>query len=283
MQEHTNGNLEDHSCQRNRKEALLSIEQKSEENELAGLQRKLDDVLGQELSKEGFPKSEKQLASIPSNLAANNKEVDHVKSALPSKLCIFQPLSVNVDAQEVWQDQTSKAQRQGLPSLNMLPVYPGVSTYMPFNQNSSGEPYVPISSFKSHVTTSVSQAISSSIPTLLTGRSLATTPFAQQHLGNIPSTGNTVLSQFHGCSSAGFGLPAGLPCSGIPENPLMVGIPLGPNIGPGSLGAASLCNPHSTSWNKNILNIKSCTGQPLGAGRSEWELPKSPGIGKCVF
>ncbi|XP_054670159.1 centrosomal protein of 192 kDa [Grus americana] len=279
LQEHTNGNLEDHSCQRNRKEALLSIEQKSEENELAGLQRKLDDVLGQELSKEGFPKSEKQLASIPSNLAANNKEVDHVKSALPSKLCIFQPLSVNVDAQEVWQDQTSKAQRQGLPSLNMLPVYPGVSTYMPFNQNSSGEPYVPISSFKSHVTTSVSQAISSSIPTLLTGRSLATTPFAQQHLGNIPSTGNTVLSQFHGCSSAGFGLPAGLPCSGIPENPLMVGIPLGPNIGPGSLGAASLCNPHSTSWNKNILNIKSCTGQPLGAGRSEWELPKSPGIG----
>ncbi|XP_050747670.1 centrosomal protein of 192 kDa isoform X2 [Gymnogyps californianus] len=282
-QEHTNKNLEDHSCQRNRKEALLSIDQKSEENELAGLQRKLDDVLGQELSKEGFPKNEEHLASIPSNVAANHKELDHVKSALPSKFCIFQPLSVNVDAQEAWQDQTSKAQRQGLPSLNIVPVYPGLSTCMPFSQNSSGEQYVPISSFKSHVTTSESQAISSSVPTLLTGRSLATTPFAQQHLGNIPSTGNTVLSQFHGCSSASFGLPAGLPCSGIPaghvENPLMVGIPLGPNIGPGSLGAASLCNPHSTSWNKNILNIKSCTGQPLGTGRNEWELPKSPGIG----
>ncbi|KAM6141630.1 centrosomal protein of 192 kDa [Phoenicopterus ruber ruber] len=282
-QEHTNENLEDHSCQRNRKEALLSIDQKSEENELAGLKRKLDDVLGQELSKEGFPKNEKQVASISSNVASNHKELDHVKSALPSKFCIFQPLSVNVDAQEVWQDQTSKAQRQGLPSLNVLPVYPGLSTYMPFNQNSTGEQYVPISSFKSHVTTSESQAISSSVPTLLTGRSLATTPFAQQHLGNIPSTGNTVLSQFHGCSSAGFGLPTGLPCSSIPaghaENPLMVGIPLGPNIDSGSLGAASLCNPHSTSWNKNILNIKSCTGQPLGAGRNEWELPKSPGIG----
>ncbi|KAM6349490.1 centrosomal protein of 192 kDa [Podargus strigoides] len=279
-QEHTNENLEDHLCQRIRKEALLSIEQKSEENELAGLKRKLDDVLGQELSKEGFPKNEKQLASVPLNAAANHKDLDHVKLALPSECCIFPPHSVNVDAREVWQDQTSKAQRQGLPSLNVLPMYPGLSTYMPLNQNSSGEQYVPISSFKSHVTASESQAISS-VPTLLTGQSLATTPFAQQHLRNIPSTGNTVLAQFHGCSSTGFGLPAGLPCSGIPaghaENPLMVGIPLGPNTGPGSLSAASLCNPHSTSWNKNILNIKSV--QPFGAGRNEWELSKSPGIG----
>ncbi|KFV54164.1 Centrosomal protein of 192 kDa, partial [Gavia stellata] len=277
-QEHTNENLEDHSCQRNRKAALLSIDQKSEENELAGLKRKLNDVLDQELSKEDFPKNEKQLASVPSNVAASHEELHRVKSVLPSKFSIFQPLSVDVDAQEVWQDQTSKAQRQGLPSLNILPAYPGLSTYMPFSQNSSGEQYVPISSFKSHVTASESQAISS-VPTLLTGRSLATTPFARQQLGNIPSSGNTVLSQFHGCSSAGFGLPAGLPCSGIPaghvENPLMVGIPLGP----GSLGAASLSNPHSTSWSKNVLNIKSCTGQPLGAGRNEWELPKSPGIG----
>uniref|UniRef100_A0A8C0EJ04 Centrosomal protein 192 n=1 Tax=Bubo bubo TaxID=30461 RepID=A0A8C0EJ04_BUBBB len=265
-QEHTSENLEDQPCQTNSKEALLSIDQKSEENELTGLKRKLDNVLGQELSKESFLKKEKQLASIPSDVAANHRELDHVQSALPSKFCIFQPVSAN-DAQEMWQDQTSKAQRQGLPSLNVLPVYPGLSTYMPFSQNSSGEQYVSISSFKSCVTTSESQA-SSSVPTLLTGRSLATTPFVQQHLGNIPSTGNTVLSQFHGCSSAGFGLPPGIPCSNIPaghvENPLMVGIPLGPNIGPGSLGAASLCNPHSTSWNKNILNIKSCTGQALG-------------------
>ncbi|CAM9266010.1 unnamed protein product [Bubo scandiacus] len=280
-QEHTNENLEDQPCQTNSKEALLSIDQKSEENELTGLKRKLDNVLGQELSKESFLKKEKQLASIPSDVAANHRELDHVQSALPSKFCIFQPLSAD-DAQEMWQDQTSKAQRQGLPSLNVLPIYPGLSTYMPFSQNSSGEQYVPISSFKTRVTTSESQA-SSSVPMLLTGHSLATTPFVQQHLGNIPSTGNTVLSQFHGCSSAGFGLPPGIPCSSIPaghvENPLMVGIPLGPNIGPGSLGAASLCNPHSTSWNKNILNIKSCAGQALGADRNEWELSKSPGIG----
>ncbi|XP_057253401.1 centrosomal protein of 192 kDa [Pezoporus wallicus] len=277
-QEQTNENLEEHVCQRNRKEALLSTDQESEENEIAGLQRKLDDVLGQEVSKEGFPKNGKQLASIPSNVAANHKELDHVKSALPSKFCVFQPLSVNLDAQEVWPDQTSRAQRQGLPSLSTLPIYPGLSTYMPLGQNSAGEQHVPISSFKPHVTTSGSQ---SSVPTLLTGHSLAATPFAQHHLGNVPSTGNTVLSQFHGCSSGGFGLPAGLPCSVIPagpvENPVMVGIPLGPNIGPGSLGAASLCNPHPTSWNKDILNLNSCTGQPLGTGRNEWELTKSPG------
>ncbi|XP_042654021.1 centrosomal protein of 192 kDa isoform X2 [Tyto alba] len=282
LQEHTNENLADHSCQRNRKEALPSIDQKLDKNELAALKRKLDVIVGQEVSREGFPKNEKQPSSVPSDVAASRKELDHVKSALPSKFCILQPHSVNVDAQEVWRDQTSEAQRQGLPSLNVLPVYPGLSTYMPFSRNSSGEQYVPISNFKSHVTTSESQAIPS-VPTLLTGCSLATTPFAQQHLGSVPSTANTVLSQFHGCSSAGYGLPSGLPCSGIPaghvENPLLVGIPLGPNIGPGSLGTASLCNPHSTSWNKNILNIKSCPGQPLEAGRNEWELPKSPGIG----
>ncbi|XP_053915689.1 centrosomal protein of 192 kDa isoform X2 [Cuculus canorus] len=281
-QEHTNENVEDHSCQRNRKEALLSIDKKSEENEHEGVKRKLDDVLRQEVSKD-FLKNEKQLASIPSNTAANCGELDHIPSALPSKFCTLQPLPVNVDAQEMWQDQTSKAQRRGLPSLNRLPIYPGLSSYMPFNQNSSGEQYIPISSFKSHVTTSESQAISSSVPTLLTGCSRATTPFAQQHLGHKQSTGNTVLPPFHGCSSAGFGLPAGLPCSGIPaghvENPLMAGIPLGSDIGHGSWSAAPFCNPHSAAWNKDILNIKSCTGQPLGAGRSEWELAKSPGIG----
>ncbi|XP_069709348.1 centrosomal protein of 192 kDa [Phaenicophaeus curvirostris] len=280
-QEHTDENVDDHSCQRNRKEALLSIEKKSEDNEHGGVKRKLDDVLHQEVSKD-FLKNEKQLASIPSNVAANCRELDHVPSALPSKFCTLQPLPVSVDTQEAWQDQTSKAQRQGLPSLNGLPIYPGLSTYMPFNQNSSGEQYVPISSFKSHITTSESQAISS-VPTLLTGCSRATTPFAQQHLVHKPSTGNTVLPQFHGCSSAGFSLPAGLPCSGIPaghvENPLMAGIPLGSDIGHGSLSAAPFCNPHSASWNKDILNIKSCSGQPLGAGRSEWELAKSPGIG----
>ncbi|XP_032038549.1 centrosomal protein of 192 kDa isoform X1 [Aythya fuligula] len=281
-QEHANENVEDYLCQRNRKGVLFNVDEKSEENDLAAIKRKHEDeVQGQELSTEGLPKNEKLLASIPSNVAANHKELDPVKSALSSKFCSFEPLSVNVDA-EAWQDPTNKAQRQGLPSLNVLPMFPGLRTYIPLNQNSSGEQYIPISSFKPHVTTSESQAISS-VPTLLTGRSLATTPFVQQHLGNMPSTGSTVLSQFHGCSSAGFGLPVGLPCSTLPaghvENPVPVGIPLGSNLGPGSLGAASLCNPHSASWNKNILNLKSFAGQPLGTGRKEWDFSMSPGLG----
>nr|XP_013797922.1 PREDICTED: centrosomal protein of 192 kDa [Apteryx mantelli mantelli] len=275
-------NLKDYLCQRNRKGTQFIIDQKSEEKEPLSLKSKLEsEVLGEKLSKEGFPTNENQVASNPSNVTSNHKELDHVKSALPSKPCIFQPLSDNVDKPEVWQDHTSNAQRPGLPSLNVLPIYPGLSTYIPLNQNSSDEQYVPISSFKSHVTASESQT-SSSVPTLLTGRSLATTPFAQQHLGKIPSTGSTALSQFHGSSSAGFGLPGGLPGSGIPaghvQNPVTLGIPLGPNIGPGSLGAASLCNLHS-AWNKNILNIKSYTGQPFGVGRNEWELSVSPGFG----
>uniref|UniRef100_H0ZGT2 Centrosomal protein 192 n=1 Tax=Taeniopygia guttata TaxID=59729 RepID=H0ZGT2_TAEGU len=279
-QEHRKENLEDRSCQRNRKEAVLNIDQKREENELAGFQRKPHNILDQEVLKEGFLKMN-QLPFIPSSGPANHEDLHHIKSALPSKLCTFPPLSVNVDAQEVCQDETNKAQRQGLPSHNVLPLYSGLNTCLPCNQNSSGEHHVHISTVKSHVTTSESQAISSSVPTLLTGHCLATTPFAQQHLGTKQPTGNAVLSQFHGCSSAGFGLPAGLPCSGIPaghiENPLMLGIPLGPNIGPGFLGAASLYNPHSTSWNNNILNIKPCTGQPLGAGGRDWDIFSSKG------
>ncbi|XP_054237576.1 centrosomal protein of 192 kDa [Indicator indicator] len=278
-QEHVAENLE-HSCQRSRKEALPTVDQKPAEYQLVGLQRKLD-LTDQEPSKEGFLKNDERFASTCASVAANHKEPDHPKSAVPGQHCISQPYSVNIDGQEAWQDQASKAQRQGLPSLNILPIYPGLSTYMPFNQNSAGDQYVLISSLKSHVTTSESQAIRSSVPTLVTGCSLAMTPIAQQHLGNRPASRSTVLSQFHG--SIGFGVPAGLLCSSIPpghvENPLMVGSPLCSHIGPGSLGAPSLCNPYSTSRNRNILNINSYPVQPLPASRSEWELSNSPGIG----
>uniref|UniRef100_A0A669P9E3 Centrosomal protein 192 n=1 Tax=Phasianus colchicus TaxID=9054 RepID=A0A669P9E3_PHACC len=278
-QEQTNKNLEDYLCQRNRKGIQFSVDQKSEENELAYPERKLEGK-GQDLTKEDLPKNERQLTSAASKVAATLKELDPVISALASKFCVFQPLPVNVGAQDVWQDHTNKAQSQGLPSLNALPVYPGLRTCIPINQNAPGEQYIPISSFKSHVTTSESQTVSSGA-TLLPGHSLATTQFAQHHLGNIPSTGNKVLPQFHGCSSTGFSVPpSGLPYSSISagrvENPVPVGIPLGSNIGPGSLGTAALCHPHS-SWNKNILNIRSCTVQPLGTSRNEWDFSMSPG------
>ncbi|XP_042725882.1 centrosomal protein of 192 kDa isoform X2 [Lagopus leucura] len=281
-QEQTNKNLEDYLCQRNRKGIQFSVDQKSEENELAHPERKLEGR-GQELTKEDLPKNGRQLTSAASKVAATLKELDPVISALASKFCVFQPLPVNVGAQEAWQDRTNKAQSQGLPSLNALPVYPGLRTCIPINQSAPGEQYIPISSFKSHITTSESQTVSS-VATLLPGHSLATTQFAQQHLGNILSTGNKVLPQFHGCSSAGFSVPSsGLPYSSISagrvENPVPAGIPLGSNIGPGSLGTAALCHPHSTSWSKNTLNIRSCTVQPLGTSRNEWDFSTSPGVG----
>ncbi|OXB76516.1 UNVERIFIED_CONTAM: hypothetical protein H355_004885 [Colinus virginianus] len=280
-QEHMNKNLEDYLCQRNRKGIQVGADQKPEGNELAYLERKLEGQ-GQEPSKEDLPKNEKQLSSAASKVAATLEELDPAISALSSKFRTFQPLPVNVGTQEVRQDHTNKAQSQGLPSLNSLPVYPGLRTCIPINQNTSGEQYVPISSFKSHVTTSESQAVSS-IPVLLPGHSLATTQFAQQHLGNMPSTGNTILPQLHGCSSTGFSVPP----SGFPynisavrvDNPVPVGIPLGSNIGPGSLGTAALRHPHSNSWNKNILNIRSYTAHPLGTGRNEWDFSMSPGVG----
>ncbi|XP_065609671.1 centrosomal protein of 192 kDa [Cyrtonyx montezumae] len=278
---HMNKNLEDYLCQRNCKGIQVGADQKSEENELAYLERKLEGQ-GQEPSKEDLPKNEKQLSSAASKEAATLEELDPAISALSSKFCIFQPLPVNVGTQDVLQDHTNKAQSHGLPSLNTLPVYPGLRTCIPINQNASGEQYVPISSFKSHVTTSESQAVSS-VPVLLPGCSLSTTQFAQQHLGNMPSTGSTILPQFHGCSSVGFSVPP----SGFPynisavrvENPVPVGIPLGSNIGPGSLGTAALHHPHSNSWSKNILNIRSYTAQPLGTGRSEWDFSMLPGVG----
>uniref|UniRef100_A0A8C3SWP5 Centrosomal protein 192 n=1 Tax=Chelydra serpentina TaxID=8475 RepID=A0A8C3SWP5_CHESE len=117
--------------------------------------------------------------------------------------------------------------------------------------------------------------VSSAIPTLLTGRSLTTTAFAQQYLGNMQSSGNVALPQYGG-SCTGCCLPAGLPFSSIPaghiQNSVTVGIPLGPSVGPGLLGTSSLCNPRSGSWNPNILSTESYTGQSAGTnGSKRWE------------
>ncbi|XP_054020395.1 centrosomal protein of 192 kDa [Dryobates pubescens] len=76
------------SCQRSRKEALPTVDQKSEEYQLVGLQRKLD-LMDQDPSKEGFPKNEEHLTSTCAIVAANRKEPDHPKSALPG--CVKVP------------------------------------------------------------------------------------------------------------------------------------------------------------------------------------------------
>uniref|UniRef100_A0A7M4EJL6 Centrosomal protein 192 n=1 Tax=Crocodylus porosus TaxID=8502 RepID=A0A7M4EJL6_CROPO len=278
--------LHDLSWQRNRKVTSDvnwgSLNQKLEEKESVDSScSQLKGAQNSELS-ECLPKNENQFA--PPNAISSHNELDHVNTALSNKLCVLQPLSVKADTPAAWQDHANKTQRSGLSPVNILPTYTGIGTYMPLNQNSSGEQYIPISSFKSLGSAPETQAVSSVIPTLLTGRSLATTPFAQQYLGNMQSSGNTALLPCHGGSSTGFGLPVGLHCSGISaghiQSSVAMGVPLGPSIGPGFFNTASLCNPCTTSWNQNILNTNSYSGQPPGScGVEHWESLSSSGFG----
>ncbi|XP_043364079.1 centrosomal protein of 192 kDa isoform X9 [Dermochelys coriacea] len=276
--EQTTEKPQDFSWQRNRRETSLntsqrSVDKKSEASDSTGTSNKLEDsVPNHKLSRECLPRSENEFTSSLPNTTSSQNEMGHVNPALPSKSCVLQPLSVNVDTPVAWQDHTNKTKKPGLSSLNMIPTYSALGVYIPLNQNTCGEQYIPISSFKSHGSASETQTVSSAIPTLLTGRSLTTTAFAQQYLGNMQSSGNIALSQY-GDSCTRCCLPAGLPFPSIPaghiQNSVTVGIPLGPSVGPGLLGTSCLCNPHSGSWNPNILSTESYIGQSNGSKR--WE------------
>ncbi|XP_075777128.1 centrosomal protein of 192 kDa isoform X2 [Pelodiscus sinensis] len=277
--EQTTEKPEDFSWQRNKRETSLNISQKStneksEANESTGHSNKLEDALPtHKLSKEGLLESENEFTSNLPNTMPSKNEMDHVNPALPSK-CVLQPLSVNVDIPVTWQDHTK---RPGLSSLNMVPTYSGLGAYIPFSQNTCGEQYIPVASFKSHGSASETQTVSSAIPTLLTGRSLAATAFAQQYLGNMQPSGNVSLPQYGG-SCATCCLPAGLPFSSMPvghiQNSVAVGIPLGPSVGPRLLGTSSLCNLHAAPWNSNTLSTESYIGQSASTSGNEcWEPP----------
>nr|XP_032647898.1 centrosomal protein of 192 kDa-like isoform X1 [Chelonoidis abingdonii] len=279
--EQTTEKPEDFSWQRNRRGTSLNtsqrnVNEKPEASESTGPSNKLEDsVPNHKLSRECLPRSENEFTSSLPNTTSSQNEMGHVNPALPSKSCVLQPLSVNVDTPVACQDHTNKTKKPELSSLNMVPTYSALGVYIPLNQNTCGEQYIPVSSFKSHGSASETQTVSSAIPTLLTGRSLATTAFAQQYLGNMQSSGNVALSQYGG-SCTGCCLPAGLPFSSIPaghiQNSVTVGIPLGPSVGPGLLGTSSLCNPYSGSWNTNILSTESYIGQSAGpSGSKRWE------------
>ncbi|XP_067402161.1 centrosomal protein of 192 kDa [Emydura macquarii macquarii] len=276
--EETTEKPEDFSWQRNRRGTSLNtsprnVNEKLEVNESTCPSNKLEDgVSDHKLSRERLPRSENEFTSSLPNIISSQNEIGHVNPTLSSKSSILQPLYVHVDTPVAWQDHTNKTKSPA--SLNMVPTYSGLGAYIPVNQNTCSEQYIPISSFKSHGSPSETQTLSSAIPILLSGRSLTTTAFAQQYLGNMQSSGNVALPQYVGsCTSCG--LPAGLPCSGIPaghiQNSVTMGIPLGPSIGPGLLGTPSLCNPRSASWN-HILSTESYTGQSTGtSGNERWE------------
>uniref|UniRef100_A0A8C8RB39 Centrosomal protein 192 n=1 Tax=Pelusios castaneus TaxID=367368 RepID=A0A8C8RB39_9SAUR len=277
--EQTTEKPEDFSWQRNRRGTSLNnsqrdMNEKLEANEPTCPSNKLaDGIPNHKLSREGLPRSENEFTSSLPNIIPSRNEMDHVNPALSSKSSVLQPLSINVDTPVTWQDHTNKTKIPALSSLNTKPTCGGLGAYIPVNQNTCSEQYIPVSSFNSHG--SETQTLSSAIPVLLSGRSLTTTPFAQQYLGNIQASGNVALSQYVGsCTSCG--LPAGLPCSGIPaghiQNSVAMGIPFGSSVGPGLLGIPSLCNSRSASWNQNILSTESHAGQSAGtSGNERWE------------
>ncbi|XP_044282345.1 centrosomal protein of 192 kDa isoform X2 [Varanus komodoensis] len=125
---------------------------------------------------------------------------------------------------------------------------------------------------KTHCTASQVPEISAALPTLLTGCSLSTTPFAQQYLGTLSSQANIALPQYHvGCPPV-FGVPAGLIYSSIPmghiQNSLTARMTVGSDVGSGMSSTTPHCNFTS---NQNIFSSGSYAGQAAGPGNpGEW-------------
>ncbi|XP_027708166.1 centrosomal protein of 192 kDa isoform X3 [Vombatus ursinus] len=211
-------------------------------------------------------------------------ELGQVIGPLPSKSCLSHPpLSTNIDKPVSCQDCVTQSQE--LSSTNVLPPYTGLSSHIPLPQNTSGDQYVPVSSFNSQGLASEMQALSGAVPTLLNRNSLTTTSFnAQQYLGPV-STGNVALPQYHIGSSTVCGHSGGYPCTAIAgehiQNSVAVGMCLGRNVGPGLLGPSSLCNAHSNTLNQNLISTaKPFSGPPVGTyGIELWESRIASGFG----
>ncbi|MEE6464584.1 hypothetical protein FKM82_006296 [Ascaphus truei] len=201
-----------------------------------------------------------------------------VNSALSSDACTrnyLQALSVHVDPSFPWQEFTTKSSH-GLCSLNGQPAS-GLGNY-PLMQNiCTNHQFVPLSGFKPVVSDSGSQILPSSLPTLLTGQPLSTTPFAQQYLGSVPSVGSTAVPLYRVGSSAVYGPHTGYPSSTIQAQHMqnsVTGIPLSTNAGSRLLATLPISNQHH-SGNHNILNPASgypgqsvsTTGLPHWGGR----------------
>ncbi|XP_042318653.1 centrosomal protein of 192 kDa isoform X2 [Sceloporus undulatus] len=166
------------------------------------------------------------------------------------------------DKHATQQDCRTTAHRLSL--LKNTPAYIGLDGCISESQNRTN--------FKSSGVASDIPPASSGIPTLLTGCSLTSTPFAQHYLGSLQSHTNVALPQYHvGCPPV-FGVPAGLIYSAIPldhtQNKLPLGWTLRADMTPGMLGTSSHFN---FSSNQNIVN-PSKTSQTAGAGGArQWE------------
>ncbi|XP_053252565.1 centrosomal protein of 192 kDa isoform X1 [Podarcis raffonei] len=165
----------------------------------------------------------------------------------------------NVEVPVTEHGYTTTAHGPGLDSQKDVPAHGGLGDCISLSQNRAN--------FKSHVPASEIPAISSQVPTLLTGCSLRTTPFAQQYLRSLPSQTNMALPQYQvGCPPV-FGVPPGLIYSTIPvghvPSSLTAGMTPGSEVGSGMLGAAPQCNFISS---QNVFSSSPHTVQVADAG-----------------
>ncbi|XP_061450712.1 centrosomal protein of 192 kDa [Rhineura floridana] len=151
---------------------------------------------------------------------------------------------------------TTTAHGLGSTCQKNVPAYKGLGGCISLNHNRVN--------FESHGAASEIPAISSGVPTLLTGCSLRKTPFAEQYMRRLASHTNVALSQYHvGCPPV-FGVPAGLIYSAMPVGHIQSSL-----TGSGVLGAAPHCNFTS---NQNVFSCTPCTGQATDAGGPrQWE------------
>ncbi|XP_048364489.1 centrosomal protein of 192 kDa [Sphaerodactylus townsendi] len=201
----------------------------------------------QKLSAECASESKQQCSRFCPDVAPSNKELGQAGIPVPCHI------------------YTNVAHGLGLPSLNTSPSFQGLDGCIPLNKNASD--------LKSHNAASKNPAVPSVMPTLLTGCSLRATPFAQQYVGNLPSSANVALPQYPLSCPHVFGLPTGLIYSSIPvghvPNSLSAGMALGPDVRFGLLGASQ---HYKFTSSPPILNSKSATMQIADvAGPRRWE------------
>lgn len=178
-----------------------------------------------------------------------------------------------VDMPAIQQYCTSTIHGPGLQSPPKLSAYNDLGNCISLNQNREH--------VKSQSAASKLLSVSSGLPTLLTGCSLKSTPFAQQYLGSLPSHTNVALSRY--CPPV-LSVPAGLIYSTIPvghiQSSVTPGIAVGSGIGSGMTGTTQRCNLISS---QNIFSANLHTGQVPDAGGLRQREESMPfGFGKSV-
>ncbi|KAM9632713.1 centrosomal protein of 192 kDa isoform 4-T6 [Trichechus inunguis] len=209
-------------------------------------------------------------------LASNSHELDQITMTLPSRECLSrQALSTTADLPAFCPESVNKGQRR--TSKDVLTANSELSGPIP-NQTAPDNQCSAVPSFAGHGSAPEMQHLPATIPTLLTGHSLTTVPFAQQYLGSLPSAGNVALPPCLVGGATVCGFSGGCPHPALPgehvQNSMAVGICLGQNFSSGLMGTTSLCNPYSNALNQNLLSTaKPFPVQSVGTscGTGPWD------------